>query len=300
MIAVVLAAAVLTGALVTGCTATAQPGPLPAATAPAGAPASTRAPSHITTRQVPQARSDPGAGAGYASLALVGPAGGGNGKLVVFLPGTGDAPSCCQQFLAEVVVLGFHASASATTKRRRSPLAVPATCPVTGLCTRTCSPALMPAASAASRCAAELSTGRSRCCRTCGVATPPRARASSWPEIAPIWLDRAGRALPGRRRGRAHRHEAPGRRRPFLQRHRTMTTSARRLPGVAERCLNQGGLGVSVPGAAQRTDPSQPSLPASGHQHARARRDLHRMAGTFNRLIPGTRIRECHNRINPR
>jgi Protein of unknown function, DUF417 len=107
LIAVVLAAAVLTGALVTGCTATAQPGPLPAATAPAGAPASTRAPSHITTREVPQARSDPGAGAGYASLALVGPAGGGNGKLVVFLPGTGDAPSCCQQFLAEVVGLGF-------------------------------------------------------------------------------------------------------------------------------------------------------------------------------------------------
>jgi hypothetical protein len=100
--------------------------------------------------------------------------------------------------------------------------------------------------------------------------------------------------------GRAHRHEAPGRRRPFLQWYRTMTTSARRLPGVAERCLNQGGLGVSVPGAAQRTDPSQPSLPASGHQHARARRDLHRMAGTFNRLIPGTRIWECHNRINPR
>ena len=109
MIAAVLAAVVLTGALVTGCTATAQPGPLPAATAPAGAPPSTRAPSHITTRQVPQARSDPGAGAGYPSLALVGPAGGGNGKLVVFLPGTGDAPSCCRQFLAEAVVLSFHA-----------------------------------------------------------------------------------------------------------------------------------------------------------------------------------------------
>ena len=110
MTATLLAAVVLAGALVTGCTATAQPGPSPAATAPAGALASTRAPRHITTHQVPQARSDPGAGGpGYPSLALVGPAGDWNGKLVVFLAGTGDEPSCCRQFLAQAVVLGFHA-----------------------------------------------------------------------------------------------------------------------------------------------------------------------------------------------
>lgn len=31
-----------------------------------------------------------------------------NGRLVVFLPGTGDDPSCCQMFLTEAADLGFH------------------------------------------------------------------------------------------------------------------------------------------------------------------------------------------------
>jgi hypothetical protein len=59
-----------------------------------------------------------------------------------------------------------------------------------------------------------------------------------------------------------------------------MTTSARRLPGVAERCLNQGGLGVSVP--ARRKEPIPRSLPFRPQATSTPeRRDMHRMAGTF-------------------
>lgn len=43
------------------------------------------------------------------SIAMAGPRSRSNGLLVVFLPGTGGKPACCQLFLREAVSLGYHA-----------------------------------------------------------------------------------------------------------------------------------------------------------------------------------------------
>jgi len=64
----------------------------------------------IVTHQVSPSATDPMiVGPAGPNLALVGPQSQWNGKLVVFLPGSGGKPQCCQMFLTEAATLGFHA-----------------------------------------------------------------------------------------------------------------------------------------------------------------------------------------------
>ena len=73
------------------------------------APHDSSADSSITVYQVSPTTADPGAaGPTYPNLAMVGPASSWNNLLVVFLPGSGGQPSCCEMFLTEAASLGFH------------------------------------------------------------------------------------------------------------------------------------------------------------------------------------------------
>ena len=66
--------------------------------------------NQIVTHQVSPDTTDPAiVGPDDPNLALVGPSSSWNGRLVVFLPGTGGQPSCCRMFLTEAATLGFHA-----------------------------------------------------------------------------------------------------------------------------------------------------------------------------------------------
>jgi hypothetical protein len=82
----------------------AQAKPTTGTTAPGALPRS------ITTHEVlPTTADAKGLGPDFPSLAMVGAPATWNGRLVVFLPGSGGKPSCCEMFLAEAVLLGFHA-----------------------------------------------------------------------------------------------------------------------------------------------------------------------------------------------
>ena len=64
----------------------------------------------VVTHQVSPTATDPAiVGPDDPNLAVVGAPSQWNGKLVVFLPGTGGKPGCCQMFLTEAAALGFHA-----------------------------------------------------------------------------------------------------------------------------------------------------------------------------------------------
>lgn len=70
---------------------------------------STSVSAGITTYSIPPSAPDPGTtGPDRADLALAGPASSWNGRLLVFLPGSGAGPSCCRDLLAEAASMGFH------------------------------------------------------------------------------------------------------------------------------------------------------------------------------------------------
>ena len=95
--------------LLAGCGAPGRVSPSPPVPARASAAAGGGVPGHVTVHEILPRTADPRAGGpGYPSLALAGEPGAWNGKLVVFLPGTGDEPSCCQMFLTQAAVAGFH------------------------------------------------------------------------------------------------------------------------------------------------------------------------------------------------
>ena len=65
--------------------------------------------ANATVHSVWPLTADPHAGGpGYPDMAMVAGPRAWNGKLVVFLPGTGDEPSCCRLFLTQAAGLGFH------------------------------------------------------------------------------------------------------------------------------------------------------------------------------------------------
>lgn len=83
----------------------------PAGSPPTAVPSSATRSSAppVTIHEVAPETADPDvSGPSLENLALVGSQGVWNGDLVVFLPGTGDQPSCCQLFLTEAADLGFH------------------------------------------------------------------------------------------------------------------------------------------------------------------------------------------------
>lgn len=95
--------------LAAGCTAPGHPGSPPLATGSTNAAPADGPPGHITVHEVSPQTADPQAtGPQDPSLAMPGARAGWNGRLVVFLPGTGDDPSCCQMLLTEAADLGFH------------------------------------------------------------------------------------------------------------------------------------------------------------------------------------------------
>jgi hypothetical protein len=70
----------------------------------------TSAHSRVSTHTVLPAQVDASVtGPNNPSIAMTGPRSHSNGLLLVFLPGTGGKPGCCQLFLREAVSLGYHA-----------------------------------------------------------------------------------------------------------------------------------------------------------------------------------------------
>lgn len=72
--------------------------------------ASVAQPQGVTVHQVRPSQTDPAlTDPDNANLAVVGPRTRQNGLLLVFLPGTGGKPSCCQLYLRQAVALGYRA-----------------------------------------------------------------------------------------------------------------------------------------------------------------------------------------------